>query len=233
LYLIYLDESGTPSASDPDPFYTLGGIVLSERSWKQLDNDAEQIKTTHKLKEIHTRKIWKGHRKSPHHKYAMNVIGDIYSLLARSDVTLLCVSIGKSKEYRNNPSTDIEFLAWELLIERLNICVDKSCKINALDEYGLIIMDEKNRSKDLRIRNYLKVLRLQGTAFQKINRIIEDPIFTPSHWRNLTQLADSIVCCVKFHLKNEPFFSQQFLTLENKFAKDSHGNIYNAGYKVW
>jgi hypothetical protein len=118
-------------------------------------------------------------------------------------------------------------------VERLNICVDKRCRKDQVDEYGLIIMDEKNRTKDLRIRDYIKMVRLYGTQYQKITRIIEDPIFTPSHWRNLIQLADAIVFCAKMYLKNVSLFVEQFLIISEKFDKDSKGNINNAGFKLW
>jgi hypothetical protein len=233
MYLIYLDESGTPPVTDLDAFYTLAGLVIHESNWKAIDNDVENIKAAYKLMEIHIGKIWKRHRKSPRSQYARNVVGEIYSLVARSDIVLMCVSIDKFREYQNNPSSDVEFLAWELLIERLNICVDKLCKTNGRNEYGLIIMDERNQEKDTRIRNYLKVLRDRGTRFQNIDRIIEDPVFSPSHWRNLTQLADAIAFCSKSYLKEDDFFSKQFLTIQNKFDKDSKGRINNAGFKVW
>ncbi|MGC2572937.1 MAG: DUF3800 domain-containing protein [Candidatus Nitrosopolaris sp.] len=233
MYLVYLDESGSPPPTDPDPYYTLGGLVISERTWKTLNDEIDKIKNNYRLGEIHTRRIYRSHKKSPHTQYASNVLGDIYSVLAKSDLRLLCVSIDKIKEYINNPTSDIEFIAWELLIERLNICIDKLCKAKGVDEYGLIIMDEKKRDKDTRVRNYLKTLRQTGTQYQRINRIIEDPIFTPSDWRNLTQLADAIVFCAKSYLANDPFFVGQFLTIQDKFDKDSKGNINNAGFKVW
>jgi hypothetical protein len=44
LYLIYLDESGTPLPSDPDPYYTLAGLLVSERDWKEINENVEKIK---------------------------------------------------------------------------------------------------------------------------------------------------------------------------------------------
>ena len=68
------------------------------------------------------------------------------------------------------------------MIERLNICIHKICKRFGNDEYGLIIMDEKDDAKDLRIRNHFKSLRDKTVpSFQVIERIIEDPVFSPSH----------------------------------------------------
>lgn len=242
MYLIYIDESGTPLPSDPDPYYSLAGLLVSERDWKKINENVEEIKTKYNItKEIKVERIYHRNKKritklvqsSSSKSGAAEIIGEIYSLISKSNLTLFSVNVDKFKEIKNNPQGDIEFLAWELLLERLNISIDKLCKITGIDEYGLIIMDEKDDDLDLRLRNYLKLLREQGTGYQKINRIIEDPVFTPSHWRNLTQLADAVATCSKSYIKKDPFFTGQFLTIQDKFAKNRRGQIENVGFKIW
>lgn len=44
MYLIYLDESGTPPKTDPDPYYALGGLVVCERHLEQIDTEIEESK---------------------------------------------------------------------------------------------------------------------------------------------------------------------------------------------
>jgi hypothetical protein len=53
LYLIYLDESGAPAQNYPDPLYSLGGLIVCEKDWKLVDQNIEEIKKNHKIKEIH------------------------------------------------------------------------------------------------------------------------------------------------------------------------------------
>ena len=36
-----------------------------------------------------------------------------------------------------------------------------------------------------------------GTPYSKINYLIEDPLFTDSKWRNLSQLVDCVAYCVR------------------------------------
>jgi hypothetical protein len=240
LYLIYLDESGTPLPSDPDPYYTVAGLLVCERDWKEINENVEKIKKTYNIREIKVERIYHHNKKritksiqTSSRSTAAEIIGEIYSLISRSNLMLFSVNVDKFKELKNNPTGDVEFLAWELLFERLNISIDRLCKISGVDEYGLIIMDEKDDDKDLRLRNYLRLLREQGTGYQIIDRIIEDPVFTPSHWRNLTQLADAVATCSKSYIKKDSFFTSQFWTIQDKFAKNKRGEIDNVGFKVW
>jgi hypothetical protein len=162
------------------------------------------------------------------------IIGEVYKLISRSNLILLCVTIDKPKKFLQNPECDIEYLAWKLLMERLNICIDKISRSRNSNEYGIIMMDEKDREKDLRIRNYLKSLRKgEVKSYQNFDRIIEDPIFTPSDWRNLSQLADAVVTCSKFYIKKESLFVTQFLTIMDKFDKNKNGEIMGSGFKIY
>lgn len=228
MYLIYLDESGTPHQNDSDPYYLLAGLVVSERDWSQIDVGVEEIKNSYGMTEIRTATIFKRFQKHSNMRN-FQLLGDIYSLIARSPITLICTGVYKPK----NHDLDIEFNSWVFMLERLNIIVDKLCQRDRVDEYGLIIMDEKNDEKDLRIKNNLRLMRQQDITKQHINRIIEDPVFTPSHWRNLVQLSDSISYCCKKYLENDDFFVSQFLTIQDKFSKSLKGKIMGYGFKIW
>lgn len=236
MYLVYLDESGTPLKQDPDPYFSLGGIVVCERNWKSIDNDVEYIKRKYNLTELHMRKLYNKNKKVMNNEKSRpaKIINEVYDVISRSPLTLFCMSIDKPKEFRRtNDKADIENLAWDLLLNRLNISIDKMCRQYSTEEFALLIMDETNQRDDLRIRDYVKELRESGTTYQNLNRLIEDPVFTPSHWRNLVQLADAVVCCSKFYIRGEDFFTMQFEKIKDKFSKGANGSIINAGFKVW
>jgi hypothetical protein len=234
MYLIYLDESGTGHENDENKIYCLGGLVVREVDWTLIDSGVQNIKKQYKYNEsheLHIRRFYTHNKKSitnNNKSIPRAIINATYDLIADSPLILFCMHVDRSDR---NPDTDVEFEAWEYLVNRLNICVDKQCKKFSNDEFGLLIMDEKGDDKDLRIRDYLRKLRDSGTQYQIINRLIEDPLFTVSDWRNLTQLADAVVCCCRF--QEEPFFKTQFEKIKNKFDKDKNGNIYNFGYKSW
>lgn len=236
MYLIYLDESGTSSITDDDKFYCLGGLVVCEKDWKGIDCGVQNIKKKHGLMEIKLRKLYNRNKDSITNNIESKprqIIDDVYDLISKSPLTLFCMSIDKVNRFHINKNADIEYMAWESLVNRLNIAVDKMCKKYGNEEFGLIIMDETSKPDDERLLEYLHNLREFGTDYQIIDRIIEDPVFTPSNWRNLTQLADAVVCCCKFHIYNEPIFNTQFHKIKDKFSKGKDGSIYNAGFRIW
>lgn len=230
-----MDESGTGHENDNNTIYCLGGLVISERNWQLIDTGLLDIKRQYKYNEfheIHIRRLYTRNRNSINNNtnsIPRSIITAIYDLIANSPSILFCMSVDRYR--RNSKGVDVELEAWESLVNRLNIRVDKLCRKFSVDEFGLLIMDEKCDDKDLRIRDYLRRLRESGTNYQIINRLIEDPLFTNSKWRNLTQLADAVVCCVRY--QDDPFFKMQFDKIKNKFDKDDNGNIYNYGLKMW
>jgi hypothetical protein len=235
VYLIYLDESGTDHENDTDTNYTLGGLVIYEKDWRLIDNGVKNIKKQYRWNEsheFHMRRFYNRNKSAisrNNNCIPALIINSIYDLIARSPLILFCMSVNKLRKISKN--VDVELEAWEALLNRLNICVDKLCRKYSNDEFGLLIMDEKNHDKDLKVRNFIYEFRESGTQYQILNRIIEDPLFTPSDWRNLTQMADAVICCVKF--RNEPFFKIQFEKIQHKFDKDKNGNAYNYGLKFW
>src|SRR5579875_542844 len=240
MYLAYVDESGTPPLKDTRaPNYILSCLVVCEQDWHTINDGVEAIKVKHFGKgsnlEIHSREIYRRKnqfsRLQP--KQNLSILGDVYSLLASSNLTLISVVIDKQKFYNKHANDDAQFWAWKLLLERIHICIGRYNKQTGIDEYGLIIMDESVRAKDEEIRKHMLYLRRHGTGYQNISRIIEDPIFSPSHWRNLIQLADALAYCCAGYERKIPFFQQQFLTIQNKFDKDSWGNVQNYGYKKY
>jgi len=234
MYLIYLDESGTEHQNDTDTVYSLGGLVVCEKDWKLIDNGVKTIKKQYHWNEhdeFHMRRFYNRNKNAINrneNSMPALIINSIYDLIAKSRLILFCMSVGKHGKPKN---TDVELEAWERLVNRLNICVDKLCRVQSNDEFGLVIMDDKNGFKNTKIRNYISLLREHGTEYQSLNRIIEDPLFTKSKWRNLTQLADAVITCVKF--QSEPFFNAQFEKIKHKFDKDKHGNIENYGIMFW
>lgn len=235
MYLIYLDESGTGHENDINTIYCLGGLVISEKYWQILDVGLSDIKKQYGYNlfhELHIRRFYTRNRPSINNNknsVPRSIINSVYDLIANSPLILFCMSVDRDR--RKSKNIDVEFDAWESLASRLNIHVGKTCKKLSVDEYGLLIMDEKCDDKDLRIRDHFRKFRESGTKYQNIDRLIEDPLFTNSKWRNLTQLADAVVTCVRY--VDDPFFKIQFEKIKNKFDKDENGNIYNYGLKIW
>jgi len=55
-------------------------------------------------------------------------------------------------------------------------------------QYGIMIMDSEGITKDQKLRKQLVAILRHGTPYSQLNYLIEDPLFTDSKWRNLSQL---------------------------------------------
>lgn len=238
MYLIYVDDSGKPEKRFGTNYFCLSAIIVNDRKWTAIDKKIEELKTSYSIEEIHTREIDKMNGKFGYLNrnpiQRVQILGDIYSLISQIDVVLISVVIDKPKYFiKYRTAIDCKYYAWQFLIERCDLYIDKLCKYRdeQNSDFGLIIMDEIPSPQDF--REYSRGFRQYGTDQRYIHRIIEEPLFTQSHWRTLNQLADAIAYCSVHYLLGNPFFTQQFLTIREKFDKDENGNIEGYGWKVY
>ncbi len=239
MYLIYTDDSGSPDKTSYTKYFCLSAVIVCERDWNDIEIKINEIKSRYSLPEIHTRNLFRRKKEFVHIKddsQVCKIIGEIYSLISKFDITLISSIIDKKKFYDQYYFENAEFKAWEHLVERIDMCIGQlRNKNNNYYENGLIITDN-NSSKDHDniVRSYLQMVRYYGTRFHKIKYVIEDPLFSVSKWRNLIQIADSIAYCSVQYLLNEPFFVGQFQTIQHKFdKKKGTGDIFNYGFKVF
>jgi Protein of unknown function (DUF3800) len=161
------------------------------------------------------------------------LLGDIYSLISQIDVVLISCIIDKSNYFNKYIDDDAKYISFKFLIERCEGYIDSLCKNRDNDyrEFGLIIMDNSTAEEDT--RTYSKYIRISGTDQQQITRIIEEPLFTPSHWRTFTQLADAVAYCSTHYLSSDPLFTTHFLIIQDKFYKNKYGSIEGYGWKLF
>jgi len=218
VFIAYTDASGRPERSDRENL-VLASIVISERNYQYIDNGIKQIKLKHfpnlpdESVEIHAKDMMNHDdifkRMSWDEIYA--VLIDVFNFLSDplTDLSIIAVLIKKSKLYK---SVDPEIWAHRLLFERLNTFISKQnvklLEAGFSNEYGIMIMDSEGEKKDQRLRNRLTSMLRHGTMFSQLNYIIEDPLFTDSKWRNLSQLADCVAYGIRKHYRdnNSPSF---------------------------
>ena len=152
---------------------------------------------------------------------------------------LIAVLINKSKLYRN---VDPELWSYRLLFERLNSFIEKQnaqlAEAGFANEYGMMIMDSEGVKKDQRLRSKLVNMLRHGTLYSQLDYIIEDPLFTDSKWRNLSQLVDCIAYGIrKQYRNNTPSFHTEhwkkyYKQIETKFDNPT-GDYRNYGLKIF
>ena len=77
-----------------------------------------------------------------------------------------------------------------------------------------------------------------GTKYSQLGYIIEDPLFTDSKWRNLSQLVDCVAYGIrKKHRTNTASFHithwDKFYTLIEKKFDNLDGSYINYGLKIF
>ena len=248
MFLAYLDSSGRPTFQDKEN-YVLCSVVIGERDWQAIDNGVKQIKLTHFPNlpdaevEFHAKDMvnHKGIFAKLSWTQIYAIFDDIFDFVANpnTQLAIIAVLIDKSKL---DPDKDIEQWAFRLLFERLNKYLEKknAALIQSLmpNEFGISIMDSEGPVKDQNLRKKIYPMLRYGTMYSKLTYLIEDPLFTDSKWRSLSQLADCIAYCVrKKYRQNKPSFHTYhwlgyFPKIESKFD-NKNGRYLGLGLKIF
>ncbi len=90
----------------------------------------------------------------------------------------------------------------------------------------MLFVDASQKIPESEIKDIVWRLVRIGSLWQQVEHVIEDPIFTKSHLRNLIQLADMIAYVIHKHYKGDPKFADWFEMLKPKMYQPngkSHG----------
>jgi len=240
MYLIYMDSSGSPLMKEKEN-YALSGIIVNETNWTYIDNKVNEIKIKHFPKmepdkvEIHAKDMVNRDNvfKNLTYSQIFDIFTDVYNLIGDPDSNLKIISILIQKDkldHTKKKPFDVEEWGHRLIIERIEKYLEKINKSSSIDQFGLIIEDTVSPKYDERTRNKVHAIMAYGTLYSKINYLIEDPLFTDSKWRNLSQLVDCVAYCVRreFMDKQAPakkkIWNNYFNTISINF--DSNGRSY-------
>ena len=64
-------------------------------------------------------------------------------------------------------------------------------------------MDSVSFGFDNKVRGKIRGLLLDRTYYQDNEFLIEDPLFTSSHWRNLCQIADVVAYVINYKFQKK------------------------------
>ncbi|MBP5395046.1 MAG: DUF3800 domain-containing protein [Candidatus Methanomethylophilaceae archaeon] len=236
MYLIYIDESGKPDYSNPEPEFLLASLTINEEAWSIVDKKVVELKKKYFPEkdpaeiEFHATDIFNHtkHFKNVSLDTRLALFGEIMHLISETDCVITAVMI--RKDLLVNREQDINSKALEYLFERLCYLLEEKNK-TARDkgaEYGLLMIDSVNPKYDNKVRLIMRGLLKSGTKFEKNRFIIEDPIFVDSSYRHLSQLADCVAYCLrrKFRAKEPSVDTQKqfddfFKIIEEKLLRKS------------
>jgi hypothetical protein len=212
VFIAYIDASGTPPMRDPEN-YVLAAVIISEDQWQVIDNLVRALKINHFPNlpiddiELHAKDmvLRQGIFRNLLSEGVYKILDDVFTLIGNDTTSLKIISVVMNKPAIRS-QIDIQEWAYTLFFERLNLFLIRRnrelVEQGFSNQFGIMIMDTEGLTKDQRLRGKLVTLLRQGTHFSNLQFLIEDPLFTDSKWRNLSQIADCIAYCVRKEHRN-------------------------------
>lgn len=197
MYLLYLDDSGSPN-NPAEEHFVLGGVCVPEESTRWLSSQieclAEELDSENPQKvEFHAAEIFRGV------EYPWNTITNknkrieiIKSVIrklddAKSDIAVFGCAVHK----QSFPGQDPVLLAFEDLSSRFNKFIEHHPKADQKQQRGVIIIDKS--SYELGLQTLAAEFRRNGNRWgDQLRNICEVPMFVDSKASRLIQLADHI-----------------------------------------
>ena len=253
MYLAYIDASGRPfdDGDTSETTYVLSCLIAHEQQWQYIDNKVKEIKVKHFPNlasediELHARDMlnMKGIFHTLSWTEIYSIFEDIFIFLSDDSTGICIISVVIMKQKMFN-GKDIEKWAYRLLVERINKFMDKNNERNKIagksPEFGIMIIDSCGPKADLKLRIKITDMLKTGTYYSNLKYLIEDPLFTDSRWRNLSQLVDCIAYSVRKHFRNPvcPSFhdinwERYYQMVLKKYDCDENGKIEGSGLKVF
>ena len=203
MYFMYVDASGQTKikrSRDNNGLYVLSGLIAHEREWKIIEDSLSKVKQELFPKhsphdwELHAFAIWNNKdffKDDVNLNKKKEIFSKVIDLIIRSEISIINVIIYKDrlKDKYITPKT-MEY-SWTFLIERYeHFLVDKPKETNN----GLVFVDSETKIPELEIKNLIYKLVRRGSAQQKVEHVIEDPIFTKSHLIKFSLIF--LTCCI-------------------------------------
>ena len=246
MFIAYLDSSGKHVRTDPEN-YVLAAIVINERSWHAIESRINDVKKKHFLHpnntEFHATDMM--HRAREYKNLAWDeiyaILNDVFAVIADAKTRMVVIAVLIQKS-RLKKDIDIEKWAHRLLFEMINEYLkEQNASRGAAGcpaEYGMVIIDTEGPKKDQKLRSKLYQMLVHGTLYSKLNHLIEDPLFTDSRWRNLSQIADCVAYCIRRRYRENTAsthasnWNRYYDMLEPKFYNVG-GTYHGYGLKIF
>ncbi len=241
-HIFYIDESGDTNANG-SPVFVLAAVGIENRAWDNLNEDITVLKGKYfpelaredvEIKGRHIaagKDVFRMLSKTERNSF----VDELLALMKRYIVVVVAVVIDKPYFIsRENTADTIYEKAFEYLLERINIYLGRR------GANGFLVMDSRGASitqrkgPDNQIRQLYRIFKKQGTRFQTIHSVWEEPFFVASHYSPGIQLADiaaySIYQVFSRDEQYHPWFTQ---LLEKLDVNPRTGRIRGSGIKVF
>ncbi len=230
MYLLYLDDSGSPKNPEESHF-VLAGVCIPEESVRWLSHQieliAERINPTNPSGiEFHAAECFRGTNTPWKQMEREERISTIKRVLSKLDDARQCPLFGCAIHKASFHDQDPVRLAFEDLSSRFNLYLEH-LSTNGNPARGMIVIDKS--SYELGLQSLASEIRRTGNRWGNQNRnICEVPLFVDSKSSRLIQLADHIAYAIfRRYSQNDLNY---YNVIENKFYQ-LDGVIHGLAHK--
>lgn len=196
MYLLFIDESGNPPKNTTH--FILGGIIIPEEMWFQIDDKIKNIKKIHNIKgEIKWRHFFNGNKAGNPLSHLSNedrekirldlfkIISDIKALTIISTVSIISQLESKTDE-------EIYHDAYKSLCERFQYFLQDIKRNTGTMKRGIIIADNRSQDQDKKLKLYHKstVQKIDNNNQTNFKNIIENLFIANSDLSTGLQLSE-------------------------------------------
>ena len=246
MYLIYLDEAGSPKQSDSSNQYVLSAFIVHESKKFKIVDDVCELKRKYfpdndpNDVEFHMKDL-------AHHNGIFKQLGlekekmlikEIGELIQRSDCTLITVAIKKTNLW-GNMAEKVSELAMKFLFERICLFLnDNNAIYRNNSQFGILMLDSVNKQVDNKTRTQITGMIENGTEYNSSEYFIDQPLFVQSCNDHIMQLADYVAYCMrrrmmKFEDGNKANYEMYRKITDNFQSKYLRNGKDGIGFKIY
>jgi Protein of unknown function (DUF3800) len=210
MYLLFLDESGTPPKRDKASgrYLVIGGLIIPEGAWHGIANDFRKILQSYSITAELKWKFFGKSNKDPRNslthlsseeKSALR--SAIFKMLTsrRSVKIVACVTSIEAAYNRPTIVTqdDVYHLTYKGVTERFQYFLQDASRVTSQQQFGMVISDHRMSDDDKKLRKRHQELMDGREKFaSEYTNIVETIFFSPSEASVGLQLVDLVAGAV-------------------------------------
>lgn len=206
MYLLFVDESGTPPkpAQDSVAYFVMAGLVIPEDRWMSMHEKLSGLK---RATGYHGEVKWRyfapknddvenpmaGWNQVKRNSFRDRVFAIITE--TKSSRIIACVSESPTAYGLGNVNSqdDLYFRTYKPVTERFQYLLQDITRASGRDSFGLIVADHRGRGDDDRMRHqHERLVRETGQYSSNYENLVEGLFFAPSHLSVGIQLVDMV-----------------------------------------
>lgn len=213
--LIYIDDSGNTGKKLDDilqPLFLLGGFIIDEGIWKDVDKSINIIKSKYEIEdlEIHSIEIMNGKKGTPYKNWEyskkIKFFEDVLSIIHKFDLKVIYFSVKKEnfkKYFQSKYGKDFEqqFNISPYLLAYSYILQISDSFLVSNNSNGMLILDEQDEWKKPANKTFKILSKLVDEEEVKIEKLLDRSFFVDSSESSMIQLADIVAYTTKRYLE--------------------------------